>query len=184
MVLSMISNASVLQNFKVGIDFLPFRKCPSASAMFTSVTARYHAKFLSCHILVSHVLSIAIVACILLLCSYTWWWWRKFNPNGFWYLNCLTRDWPSCPLYYCLVSAPSNSSSLIQVAIILMTYSGSLKQKILNALPSAEPYHGYKLFPIGEFGRSYPRMAPLCWRNQYHGEYNHSGCDTWCDWVA
>ena len=126
---------SLLLNFKFGIHFPPLRKCPSASAVFTSVTAKYHAKFLSGQNLVSHFLSIEIVACLLLLWSSTWWRYWKCKPNGWRYLNSLARDSPSRPFYSCLVFSPSNSSSVIHVAIIFMTYSGSLNQKILNALP-------------------------------------------------
>ena len=53
--------------------FPPLRKCPSASAVFTSVRARYNAEFLLGQNLVSHVLSIEIGACIILLWSSTWW---------------------------------------------------------------------------------------------------------------
>ena len=58
MLFSIISCESFLLNCKVGINFPPLRKFPSASAVFTSVTAKYHAKFLSGHNLVAHVLSI------------------------------------------------------------------------------------------------------------------------------
>ena len=65
MLFSIISCASFLLNCKVGINFPPFWKCPSASYVFTSVTAKYHAKFLSGQNLVTHVLLIEIVACLL-----------------------------------------------------------------------------------------------------------------------
>ena len=73
MLFSIISCASFLQDCKVGINFPPLQKCPSASAVFTSVTAKYHAKFLSGQNLVAHVLSIGIGECLLLLWSSTWW---------------------------------------------------------------------------------------------------------------
>ena len=86
-----ISCASFLLNFKVGINFPPLRKCPSTSAVFTSVTARYHANFLSGQKLVAHVLSIEIGACLLLLWSSTWWRQRKCKLNGWRQLNILQR---------------------------------------------------------------------------------------------
>ena len=91
-VTSIISCTSFLLKYKVGINFPPLRKCPYASAVFTSITAKYHAKFLSGQNLVAHVISIEIGACLLLLCLSTWWRDRKCKPNGWRYLNILARD--------------------------------------------------------------------------------------------
>ena len=68
MLFSIIPCASFLLNFKAGINFPPLRKCPSTSAVFTSVTAMYHANFRSGQNLVAHFLSIEIGACILPIC--------------------------------------------------------------------------------------------------------------------
>ena len=65
-----ISNC--LRKAKVGIIFLPFWKCPYASAVFTSTTYRYHAKSRSGQNLVAHVLSSEIGDCCLFLWSSTW----------------------------------------------------------------------------------------------------------------
>ena len=111
MLFSIISCMIFLLNCKVGINFPPLRKCPSASVVFTSVTAKYHTKFLSGQNLVAHVILIEIGACLLLMWSSTWWRYRKCKPNAWREFNSLARESPSRPLYSHLVSAPSNSSS-------------------------------------------------------------------------
>ena len=60
-------------NCKVRINFLNLWKCPSSSAVFTSVTSRYHENFILFQNLVTHFISSEIGACLLLLWSYTWW---------------------------------------------------------------------------------------------------------------
>ena len=65
--------ATCLQKSKVGIISPQFWKFPDASAVLTSVTARYHAKLRSGKNLVSHVLYSEIWEWRLLLWLSTWW---------------------------------------------------------------------------------------------------------------
>ena len=128
------SISKALQKSILGCTTPPFCKWYDARALWTPNDARHQKQFQSGQNLFAHFLFKEIGACLRLLWFSTTCMYLKLFLNVYRYVKCFVSFVPLLFMEYLLFLAPSNSSNVIQLAIIFIAQSVSFIKNIVNTL--------------------------------------------------